>query len=136
MFFASVGLQAKIDLLDSAHDILIFLLILAVAVVSKTVATVLVARVMDIGWYASSLLAGMMNCRGVTELIVLNIGLHAGILDQKLFTMLTLMAILTTMTTGPALDLIGRHGPVLATSANPRLREFCVVGSCPFLGRQ
>jgi Kef-type K+ transport system membrane component KefB len=71
MFFASVGLQTKISLLNSVRDILIFLLILAVAVISKAVATVLVARALGI-----------------------------------------------TMTTGPALDLVGRRGPLLATSAN------------------
>lgn len=118
MFFASVGLQTKIGLLDSVRDLLICLLILVVAIVSKTVGTVLVARLLGVGWHDSSLLAGMMNCRGVTELIVLNIGLQAGILDQKMFTMLTIMAILTTMTTGPALDLIGRLGPAFVTSGN------------------
>jgi Kef-type K+ transport system membrane component KefB len=108
MFFVSVGLQTKIDLIGSPRDLLIFLLVLATAIASKSLATVLVARLLGIGWRSSSLLAAMMNCRGITELIVLNIGLHAGILNQKLFTILTLMTILTTMITGPALDLINR----------------------------
>lgn len=108
MFFVSIGLQTKIGLLGSARDLLICLGIVVTAIVSKTLATVVVARVLDIGWHSTSLLTAMMNCRGITELIALNVGLHAGILNQKLFTMLTIMTIVTTMITGPALDLLNR----------------------------
>lgn len=108
MFFVSTGLQTKIGLLDSGHDVLILLVVLGTAIASKSLATALLARLVGYGWRSTAQLAAMMNCRGITELIVLNIGLHAGLLNQKLFTVLTVVTIITTMITGPALDLIGR----------------------------
>ena len=51
-----------------------------------------------------------MNTRGLTELIVLNIGLELGVISPTLFTMLVLMALVTTFMTGPALRLIDPHG--------------------------
>ncbi len=47
-----------------------------------------------------------MNCRGLTELIVLNIGLGPGVIGPELFTVLVLMALLTTAMTSPALTRI------------------------------
>jgi Kef-type K+ transport system membrane component KefB len=115
MFFVSVGLQLRIELVDLPSDLLLSLYIFVAAVGSKTLATVLTARLLGVSRRSSTLLAAMMNCRGLTELIVLNIGLAAGILNEKLFTILTIISILTTMLTGPALDLVGRlqrsHSP-------------------------
>ncbi|HEU5473376.1 MAG TPA: cation:proton antiporter [Actinophytocola sp.] len=108
MFFVASGLQTEIGTLGSARDFLLCLLILIVAVGSKVLGTILIARGVGIGWLSTAMLAAMMNCRGITELIVLNVGLHAGLLDRKLFTILTIMAIVTTIMTAPALDLIAR----------------------------
>lgn len=47
-----------------------------------------------------------MNTRGLTELIALNAGLHDGIINQPLFTVLVLMALITTLATGPLLSAI------------------------------
>ena len=47
-----------------------------------------------------------MNTRGLTELIALNVGLQAGLINQRLFTVLVLMALLTTLMTGPLLSVI------------------------------
>lgn len=110
LFFVSIGLQVQLSMLSSARDLSVGLGILAVAVAGKAGATLLIARVLRIGWRSSTLLAAMMNCRGVTELVVLNVGLSAGLLDRKLFTMLTVVSVLTTLMTGPALDLIERRG--------------------------
>jgi Kef-type K+ transport system membrane component KefB len=52
-----------------------------------------------------------MNCRGLTELIVLNLGLDLGIIGPKLFTMLVIMALVTTVMTVPALNLLGLRAP-------------------------
>jgi Kef-type K+ transport system membrane component KefB len=51
----------------------------------------------------------MMNCRGLTELIILNTGLSAGLLSPSLFAMLVLMALATTAVTGPLLRLLSRE---------------------------
>lgn len=110
LFFVSIGLQTQLSMLSSARDVLVCLGILAVAIAGKAGSALLVARLLRIGWRSSTLLAAMMNCRGVTELVVLNVGLSAGLLDRKLFTMLTVVSILTTMMTGPVLDAIERRG--------------------------
>jgi Kef-type K+ transport system membrane component KefB len=86
---------------------LLALYIFLAAIGSKTLSVLLMSRLLGVGWRSSTLLAAMMNCRGLTELIVLNIGLAAGILNEKLFTILAIITILTTMMTGPLLDLVG-----------------------------
>lgn len=55
------------------------------------------------------MLASLMNTRGLTELVVLTAGLQAGILDQGLYTLLVLTALVTTAMTGPLLWIIGRR---------------------------
>jgi Kef-type K+ transport system membrane component KefB len=107
MFFVSVGLQLRVDILDAPADLLLALYIFLAAIGSKTLSVLLMSRLLGVGWRSSTLLAAMMNCRGLTELIVLNIGLAAGILNEKLFTILAIITILTTMMTGPLLDLVG-----------------------------
>lgn len=110
MFFVSIGLQTRIGTLESGRDILLCLVILAVAVLGKAGSALLTARALTLDWRSGAQLAAMTNCRGITTLIVLNVGLSAGILNEKLFTIFTIMAILTTMMTGPALGLIERFG--------------------------
>lgn len=48
-------------------------------------------------------IGALMNCRGLTELVVLNVGLELGVIGPQLFTMLVLMALVTTAVTSPAL---------------------------------
>jgi Kef-type K+ transport system membrane component KefB len=55
-------------------------------------------------------LGSLMNTRGLMELIALNIGYDLGILSPRLFTMLVIMALVTTMLTGPLLTLFGKQG--------------------------
>ena len=54
----------------------------------------------------SATVAALVNTRGLTELITLNVGLTDGILNQRLFTVLVLMALVTTLATGPLLSVI------------------------------
>ena len=57
-----------------------------------------------------------MNTRGLMELVVLNIGYDLGIINGTLFTILVLMAVLTTMMTGPLLSLFGKGASMLQTA--------------------
>jgi Kef-type K+ transport system membrane component KefB len=66
-------------------------------------------------WSESLQLGALMNTRGLMELIALNIGYDLGILSPRIFTMLVIMALATTMLTGPLLTLFGGQ-PVLANS--------------------
>ena len=66
------------------------------------------------------MIAALVNTRGLTELIALNVGLSAGIIHQKLFTILVLMALITTIATGPLISAIGRVGGDPGASPQPR----------------
>lgn len=69
------------------------------------------ARVAGQNWRDALSIGALMNCRGLTELVVLNIGLSLGVIGPDLFTILVLMALLTTAVTSPALNLIRRGAP-------------------------
>ena len=64
-------------------------------------------------WLESLKLGALMNTRGSMELITLNIGYDLGILPPRIFTMLVIMAVVTTMLTGPLLTLFGKHRAVV-----------------------
>jgi Kef-type K+ transport system membrane component KefB len=72
------------------------------------------ARCTGLDWRESASLGVLMNTRGLVELVVLNIGYDIGVLTPKMFTMLVIMAIVTTMMTGPLLRLLGIAGAVPA----------------------
>jgi Kef-type K+ transport system membrane component KefB len=63
------------------------------------------ARMEGMGWRESLQLGALMNTRGLMELIALNLGYELHILSQRLFSMLVIMALVTTIMTGPLLSL-------------------------------
>jgi Kef-type K+ transport system membrane component KefB len=87
-------------------------LILLVACVGKLAGASLGARSQRLALRESVALGVLMNTRGLTELVVLGIGRDLGILDQQLFTLLVLMAVITTVATGPLLSVV-RPDPFL-----------------------
>jgi Kef-type K+ transport system membrane component KefB len=101
VFFAFTGLRTQIGLLNSAEDWLICLVIIAVATAGKLGGSALAARLTGMKWRESLQLGALMNTRGLMELIALNIGYDMGILSQRIFTMLVIMALVTTIMTGP-----------------------------------
>ena len=104
VFFAYSGLKTQIGLLNSPELWLLCLAILGVAIVGKYVGTYYAARSCKIGKQEASALGWLMNTRGLTELIVLNIGLELGVISPLLFTMLVVMALVTTFMTSPLLE--------------------------------
>lgn len=110
LFFAFTGLRTQIGLLNDLQGWLICLLIIAVATVGKLGGSALTARFTGMSWTESLQLGALMNTRGLMELIALNIGYDLGILSPRIFTMLVIMALATTMLTGPLLSLFSeRH---------------------------
>lgn len=105
-FFAFTGMRTQLNLLNSSHDWLICSLIIIVATIGKFGGTLVAARFSGYSWRNSTGLGILMNTRGLVELIVLNIGLDLGIISPRLFTMMVIMALVTTVMTGPALRLI------------------------------
>lgn len=107
-FFAVTGLRTEIGLVSSGQDWLICAAIVVVATAGKFGGTAIAARATGLGWRDSTALGILMNTRGLVELIVLNIGLDLGVLTPRLFTMLVIMALVTTMMTSPILSRLVR----------------------------
>lgn len=108
LFFVFTGLRTEIGLLNDLHLWKICGLIILVAVVGKFAGSALAAKFVGQSWKESLSIGALMNTRGLMELIVLNIGYDLGILSPSIFTMMVLMALATTLMTGPALDLINK----------------------------
>ncbi|MFN4955386.1 MAG: cation:proton antiporter [Aphanizomenon sp.] len=104
IFFAYSGLKTQIGLLNSPNLWLLSALILLVAIGGKYTGTYVAARLSGIDKREASALGWLMNTRGLTELIVLNIGLELGVITPLLFTMLVIMALVTTFMTSPLLE--------------------------------
>lgn len=104
IFFAYSGLRTQIGLLNRPELWLLCGAVLAVAIAGKYIGTYVAARVSGINKREASALGWLMNTRGLTELIVLNIGLELGVISPLLFTMLVIMALVTTFMTSPLLE--------------------------------
>lgn len=105
IFFAYSGLRTQIGLLNSPELWLLCGAVLAVAIIGKYVGTYVAARYLGVNQREASALGWLMNTRGLTELIVLNIGLSLNVISPLLFTMLVIMALVTTFMTSPLLEL-------------------------------
>jgi Kef-type K+ transport system membrane component KefB len=106
IFFAFTGLRTQIGLLVSDGLWEICLLVLVVAVAGKIIGTVTAAKLMNQTWKNSFALGALMNTRGLMELVVLNIGYDLGVISPEIFVVLVIMAVVTTLMTGPLLNLI------------------------------
>lgn len=104
VFFAYSGLKTQIGLLNRPHLWLLCALILLVAIGGKFCGAYIAARISGIEKREASAIGWLMNTRGLTELIVLNIGLELGVITPLLFTMLVIMALVTTFMTSPLLE--------------------------------
>ncbi len=111
VFFAFTGLRTQIGLLVSDGLWGVCLLVLLVAVAGKVFGTVVASKLMNQTWKNSFSLGVLMNTRGLMELVVLNIGYDLGIISPEIFVVLVIMAIATTLMTGPLLNLIDRIWP-------------------------
>jgi Kef-type K+ transport system membrane component KefB len=110
LFFVYSGLNTQIGLVDSPTLWAVTLGLLVVSIAGKGVACTLAARLRKVPLRESVALGALMNARGLIELILLNIGLQAGIITPTLFTILVLVAIVTTLMASPIFDVVyGRH---------------------------
>lgn len=108
-FFAFTGMRTRVGLLDDAEAWIACGVVLVVATLGKFGGTTLASRWAGLGWRHASALGLLMNTRGLVQLIVLNLGLELGVISEKVFAMLVIMALVTTFATTPLLDLfIGR----------------------------
>ncbi|MHB8341668.1 MAG: cation:proton antiporter, partial [Mycobacteriales bacterium] len=105
VFFIITGLGTDVRHLG-ARGALQFVAVLVVACVGKFFGTAVAARGFGVRPRRAVALGVLMNTRGLTELIILNVGVGLGILDQQLFTILVIMAVVTTVLTEPLLRLV------------------------------
>jgi Kef-type K+ transport system membrane component KefB len=103
IFFTYTGLRTSIGGLDTPADWGWCAAILAVATVTKLGGAYIMARRSGLNHPESAIVGFMMNTRALMELIVLNVGLDLGAITPKLFTMLVIMAVISTVVTTPAL---------------------------------
>jgi len=114
VFFALAGLNTTMDAFTGT-GLSSLLLILAAAIVGKVLGSGGGARIAGLGWQSAFAVGSLMNARGLMELIVMKVGLDAGVIGLEIFTMLMIMAIVTTLMTTPMLSLFTRHAePALA----------------------
>jgi Kef-type K+ transport system membrane component KefB len=106
LFFASTGLRTEIGLLDTPAMWWLCGLFILVAVAGKFGSTLLSARYLKESWKDSLMLGGLMNTRGLMELVVLTIGYEMHILPPAIFVILILMTLVTTFMTMPLLSFI------------------------------
>lgn len=106
LFFVFTGLRTQIGLINDPYLWKVTGFIILVAVVGKFFGSALAAKFVGQSWRDSLTIGALMNTRGLMELIVLNIGLDLKVLTPEVFTMMVIMALVTTFMTGPALDLI------------------------------
>lgn len=108
LYFAFTGLRTQIGLLDNTATWIDCILIIAVAIIGKFIGCSVSARLMGEPLKTSLSIGVLMNTRGLTELVVLNIGYELGILKPELFTIMVVMALFTTFITSPILNIINK----------------------------
>jgi len=104
LFFALTGLRTSVRLLDRPALWGIGLLILLVAVAGKFGGAMLASRLTGLDWREAAALGVLMNTRGLMELVILNVGLDVRVITPALFSMMVIMALVTTCMTTPLLS--------------------------------
>ncbi|NDL56869.1 cation:proton antiporter [Phytoactinopolyspora mesophila] len=112
VFFIVTGLSVDISALGWS-GLLALTLVIGLAIVGKFAGAAVPARLSGMNWRDSAALGTLMNTRGLTEIVVLNIGLQRGIIDSEMFTMMIAMALMTTAMAGPLLRWLRVTPPVM-----------------------
>jgi Kef-type K+ transport system membrane component KefB len=108
-FFIYSGLNTKLALILDGPTLLMAGVVLAVSFAAKFGAVGLAARWQGMSWYEAGSMGALANARGLMELILLNIGFEAGLISAKLYTILALMTIITTLVATPLQRLFERR---------------------------
>lgn len=130
LFFVFTGLRTEIGLINDPYLWKITGLIILVAVAGKFLGSSLAAKFVGQNWRDSLSIGALMNTRGLMELVVLNIGYDLGILSPEIFSMMVIMALVTTFMTGPSLDLINKvfkQKVSIITEKMNQLRKYKII---------
>jgi Kef-type K+ transport system membrane component KefB len=110
-------MRTQMGLLDSATDWLFCGVIIVVACAGKFGGSAVAGRLSGLGWREACSIGVLMNTRGLMELVVLNVGLDLGVISPRLFAMLVVMAVVTTLLTSPLLQALERRSGAPALGA-------------------
>jgi Kef-type K+ transport system membrane component KefB len=113
LFFAFTGLRTQIGLIDDWASVFITVAIVVVATAGKLGGSAVAARWMGMDWTSSLTLGALMNTRGLMELIALNVGYELGVISTELYTILVVMALVTTAMTGPLVGVLQRRSELV-----------------------
>jgi Kef-type K+ transport system membrane component KefB len=120
MFFTYSGLRTRLDMVNTLELLGIAVVVLVASITAKGVACWAAARLNGEDNRTALAVGTLMNSRGLMELIIINIGLSKGIIQPALFSILALMAIVTTLMASPLFELVyGRHARRTGTLAQP-----------------
>jgi Kef-type K+ transport system membrane component KefB/nucleotide-binding universal stress UspA family protein len=106
LFFAYSGLRTDIGLISDPKDWAVAITLILLATVGKFGGSAIAAQLTGLRWRESCAIGILMNTRGLMELIVLNIGMDLGVITRTVFTMLVIMALVTTVATTPILRIV------------------------------
>ncbi len=114
VFFTYTGLRTNVLGLTTSLEWMWLGLLLAVAVLAKVFPVYVASRLFGLNHAEASVMGALMNTRALMELIVLNIGLDLGFIPTPVFTMLVIVAVITTVMTAPLLRIhLPRTGHVI-----------------------
>jgi Kef-type K+ transport system membrane component KefB len=111
IFFVISGLRTEIGLLNNPYLWKITVVVILIAVAGKFAGSSLSLRFVGESWRDSLIIGALMNTRGLMQLVVLNIGYDLGVISPEIYTIMIIMALVTTLMTGPALDIINKIFP-------------------------
>ncbi|KAF9143315.1 K(+)/H(+) antiporter [Linnemannia schmuckeri] len=104
IYFALSGLKTQVGLLDNGRIWGLVVLTTFVACFGKITGCTIAAKVQGMEWRESFAIGILMNCKGLIELIVLNIGYDAGVINDKVFVIMVAMCLITTCMTTPGVS--------------------------------
>jgi Kef-type K+ transport system membrane component KefB len=106
LFFAFTGLRTRIGVGGGSAIWLYSALVIVVAITGKLGGSMFAARLAGMPWREAASLGILMNTRGLMELVILNIGLDIGVISPAMFSIMVLMALVTTFMTTPLLEWV------------------------------
>jgi Kef-type K+ transport system membrane component KefB len=106
LFFAFTGLRTRIGVGGGGAIWLYSAIVIVVAITGKLGGSMFAARLSGMPWREAASLGILMNTRGLMELVILNIGLDIGVISPAMFSIMVLMALVTTFMTTPLLEWV------------------------------
>lgn len=122
IYFTTAGIAVNIPAL-SGGDVAVLFLLLGLATASKVAGTIAGARWAGYSWREGLPLGVLLNTRGVMEVVVLNVGLAAGLLDETLYSQLMVVALVATAMTGPLMNRLTPRADLSSTAARERIKD-------------